>query len=478
MVNNFTLIDLLIAGTPIQNNAYELWTTFDFLLPNFLGTESTFLKDFARPISNGQKLDASAADINRGIECLKILHQQVLPFVLRREKSQVMKELPPKIVTDIPCAMSYQQQLVYDRVTEEAETKTALQQVDISIKSAEDENTQSGPTKGSGAFASLLQLRLICTHPILNSLFAPKKTAALPLALTRLDSSGKLVALNDLLRHSGIAGPEITAADNDSSGLLASDDLSSCDGEDGIFGDENCIDDVDQDAQPDDSVSMMQSKCLIFAQFTQSLDIVERFLFEPHMPSLEYLRLDGSVPSNQRSAIVDRFNTDVNVKVLLLTTKVGGLGLNLIGKVVTEDFPGDVNLDTNSLLFNNYTGADKVILLEPDWNPFVDLQAMDRAHRIGQTKTVNIYRLVTTNTIEEKIMALQQRKKNTANAVVNTDNSTMYSMGTDRLLDIFTFQGSNESPDGSYGDNVLSYLDANSKEYASLSADSFLRGLN
>ncbi|ACI64555.1 predicted protein, partial [Thalassiosira pseudonana CCMP1335] len=153
-------------------------------------------------------------------------------------------------------------------------------------------------------------------------------------------------------------------------------------------------------------------KCLIFAQFTQSLDVVERFLFEPHMPSLEYLRLDGKVPSNRRSAIVERFNHDDNIKVLLLTTKVGGLGLNL-------------------------TGADKVIFLEPDWNPFVDLQAMDRAHRIGQTKTVNVYRLITTDTIEEKIMKLQQRKQTTSDAVVNTENSTMYSMGTDRLLDIF-----------------------------------------
>ena len=130
-----------------------------------------------------------------------------------------------------------------------------------------------------------------------------------------------------------------------------------------------------------------------------------------------------------------------------------------------------------------------VIFLEPDWNPFIDLQAMDRAHRIGQTKTVNVYRLVTSDTIEEKMMKLQQRKKATSEAVVNSDNSTMYSMGTDRLLDIFTCRGdssmaasssslaSNQGEGG--GDNLLSYLDSSkaSEEYSSLSVDGFMRGL-
>lgn len=116
-----------------------------------------------------------------------------------------------------------------------------------------------------------------------------------------------------------------------------------------------------------------------------------------------------------------------------------------------------------------------MIFLEPDWNPFVDLQAMDRVHRIGQTKTVNVYRLITQNTIEEKIHKLQERKKATAEAVVNADNSTMYSMGTDRLLDIFTFRGSTED---SATDNVLSFLDdVSSREYSALSVDGFLHAL-
>jgi TATA-binding protein-associated factor len=116
-----------------------------------------------------------------------------------------------------------------------------------------------------------------------------------------------------------------------------------------------------------------------------------------------------------------------------------------------------------------------VIFLEPDWNPFIDLQAMDRAHRIGQTKTVNVYRLITTDTIEEKILKLQDRKRATAEAVVNTDNSTMYSMGTDKLLDIFTIRSSNGTSERD--DNALSYLDESNSEYASLSVNGFLRGL-
>ena len=120
-----------------------------------------------------------------------------------------------------------------------------------------------------------------------------------------------------------------------------------------------------------------------------------------------------------------------------------------------------------------------MIFLEPDWNPFVDLQAMDRAHRIGQTKTVNVYRLVTSGTIEEKIMKLQRMKMATSEAVVNAENSTMYSMGTDRLLDIFTFSGSkaNSGSDKCEGeDNALSYLTGEgSDEYADLSVENFLR---
>lgn len=109
------------------------------------------------------------------------------------------------------------------------------------------------------------------------------------------------------------------------------------------------------------------------------LDIIEKDLFKKHMTGVTYLRLDGSIPPSQRHSVVTRFNNDPSIDVLLLTTQVGGLGLNL-------------------------TGADTVIFVEHDWNPMKDLQAMDRAHRIGQRKVVNVYRLITRATLEEKIM--------------------------------------------------------------------------
>eukprot|EP00585_Thalassiosira_rotula_P006925 CAMPEP_0196148030 /NCGR_PEP_ID=MMETSP0910-20130528/26847_1 /TAXON_ID=49265 /ORGANISM="Thalassiosira rotula, Strain GSO102" /LENGTH=587 /DNA_ID=CAMNT_0041410623 /DNA_START=72 /DNA_END=1836 /DNA_ORIENTATION=- len=468
---------LILTGTPIQNNVHEIWATFDFLMPNFLGTEPSFLKEFAKPIIKSQASDASAADINQGMEGLKILHQQVLPFLLRREKSQVIKELPPKIITDIPCLLSQQQCVMYQKTLKISGTKEALEMIDSSLVGTEEHlaDVAVPPKLGSGVLSSLLQLRLICTHPLLHSLFSSKNSNSSKASVlnrvdvshsfTRLDCSGKLSALNDLLRHAGIAEPEITAADNDESGFLVDVNEDTADDNSDIGGleidDRGSFDDSRGTTSPEMTTS--SSKCLIFAQFTQSLDIVERLLFEPHMPSLQYLRLDGRVPSHRRNSVVDQFNQDDNIKILLLTTKVGGLGLNL-------------------------TGADIVIFLEPDWNPFVDLQAMDRAHRIGQTKTVNVYRLITSGTIEEKIMKLQQRKKATSEAVVNADNSTMFSMGTDRLLDIFTCRGDSNlaatssvsTQRGEAGDdNVLSYLDnCKTDEYSSLSVDGFMRGLN
>jgi TATA-binding protein-associated factor len=162
----------------------------------------------------------------------------------------------------------------------------------------------------------------------------------------------------------------------------------------------------------------------------QMLDIIETDLFKAHMPSVTYMRLDGGTDANKRHAVVQTFNGDPSIDCLLLTTHVGGLGLTL-------------------------TGADTVIFVEHDWNPMKDLQAMDRAHRIGQKRVVNVYRLITKGTLEEKIMgyvvhhlsisrnlmthnvSLQRFKLNIANSVVTQQNTGLASMDTDLVLDLF-----------------------------------------
>ena len=173
----------------------------------------------------------------------------------------------------------------------------------------------------------------------------------------------------------------------------------------------------------DDSISEPQHRVLIFAQLKSTLDIIENTLFKPHMPALSFLRLDGicnfhdihiilgDVEVAKRSSVVDTFNSDMSIDVLLLTTHIGGLGLNL-------------------------TSADTVIFIEHDWNPMKDLQATDRAHRIGQKNVVNVYRLILKNTIEEKIMGIQNFKKFVANAVVNSDNYSLQTMNSGQVVDL------------------------------------------
>jgi TATA-binding protein-associated factor len=171
--------------------------------------------------------------------------------------------------------------------------------------------------------------------------------------------------------------------------------------------------DVQSNADDVSSLLVKQHRVLIFAQLKSSLEIIEQDLFMKQMPSVTYLRLDGSVRNEDRFALVRRFNEDPSIDVLLLTTSVGGLGLNL-------------------------TGADTVIFLEHDWNPSKDLQAMDRAHRIGQKKIVNVYRLITKGTLEEKVMKLQNFKTSIANSVVTSENASLTTMDTDQVLDLFS----------------------------------------
>lgn len=120
-------------------------------------------------------------------------------------------------------------------------------------------------------------------------------------------------------------------------------------------------------------------RVLIFCQLRPMLDLIETSLFAKHMPTVTYMRMDGSTDPRKRQAVVTTFNENPTIDVLLLTTSVGGLGLNL-------------------------TGADTVIFVDHDWNPMKDLQAMDRAHRLGQRKVVSVYRLIMRGTLEEKIM--------------------------------------------------------------------------
>jgi TATA-binding protein-associated factor len=144
----------------------------------------------------------------------------------------------------------------------------------------------------------------------------------------------------------------------------------------------------------------------------EMLDMVESTVLKKLLPSVTFARLDGSVEASKRQDIVNKFNSDPSIDCLLLTTSVGGLGLNL-------------------------TGADTVIFVEHDWNPQKDLQAMDRAHRIGQKKVVNVYRLVTRGTLEEKILNLQRFKIDVASTVVNQQNAGLGTMETGEILDLF-----------------------------------------
>jgi TATA-binding protein-associated factor len=361
---------LILSGTPIQNNVTELWSLFDFLMPGFLGTEQQFDERIGKHILASRDAKAGSREHKAGQEALEKLHRQVLPFMLRRLKEDVLQDLPPKIIQDYFCDLSHFQKRLYEHFLErQAHLKE--------LKSGEGE-------KATHVFQALQYLRRLCSHPRLaitseHPLYTHLKK---DVESTELHHAPKLIAIRDILHDCGI-------------GLATHDNL---------LGD----------------MSLSTHRVLIFCQLKSMLDIIEQELLR-RMHSVSYLRLDGSVDASHRFNIVKTFNNDPSVDILLLTTSVGGLGLNL-------------------------TGADTVIFAEHDWNPMKDLQAMDRAHRLGQKKVVNVYRLITRSTIEEKIMSLQKFKLNVANTVVSQQNSSLQTMQTDQLLDLFTLSPQQSQP--------------------------------
>ncbi|XP_050311061.1 TATA-binding protein-associated factor 172 isoform X6 [Anthonomus grandis grandis] len=390
---------VILSGTPIQNNVLELWSLFDFLMPGFLGTEKQFTARYSRPILASRDAKCSPKEQEAGALAMEALHRQVLPFLLRRMKEDVLDDLPPKITQDYYCELSPLQEQLY----EDFSKSQAHQTLQDSISSGVTASSIQGNTH---IFQALRYLQNVCNHPklVLNPAHPQYQRIMSHLRQTNapledIGHSAKLPALKQLLNDCGIG---VTSAQ-------------------------------------DTEIAVNQHRALVFCQLKAMLDIIENDLFKRNMPTVTYLRLDGSVPPVMRYSVVTRFNNDPSIDVLLLTTQVGGLGLNL-------------------------TGADTVIFVEHDWNPMKDLQAMDRAHRIGQRKVVNVYRLITRSTLEEKIMGLQKFKVQTANTVISGENSRLETMGTEQLLDLFSNKptpgGSGSGPAQKSNNGMRAVLDS------------------
>lgn len=315
-----------LTGTPIENSLTELWSIFDFLMPGYLMTHGKFLKKYEMPVVKSNDTVA-----------LEELNKHVKPFILRRLKKEVIKELPPKIEHQLVVEMTEEQKKLYA-----AYIASAKNEIDSEIK-------EKGFGRSKIKILSVLtRLRQICCEP---SVFIDNYHG----------ESGKMLALDELLEESINEGHRI----------------------------------------------------LLFSQFTSVLKNISKRL---ENNNIEYMYLDGQTKAQQRGEMVKEFNEGKG-SVFLISLKAGGTGLNL-------------------------TGADVVIHFDPWWNPAVEDQATDRAHRIGQEKTVEVIKLIARGTIEEKIFKIQEKKKEIIKSVISDESGEeilLSQMSEEELEDLFKF---------------------------------------
>lgn len=310
---------LALTGTPIENRLSELWSIFDFLMPGLLGTHERFRERYEQPALEGDD------------EAVTSLGSAVGPFILRRLKSQVLKDLPEKM-----------EQVVYARMDGEQRTLYAAheQALRLSLTSQTESTFDQGKLQ---VLAELTKLRQICCDPRL--LYA--------------DYDGESCKLETIME------------------LIA-------------------------------SVVDSQKKMLVFSQFTSYLSLIRKRLDEQ---GVAHYTITGATPKRQRVDLVNAFNSD-ETPVFLISLKAGGTGLNLVG-------------------------AQVVIHADPWWNAAAQNQATDRAHRIGQTRDVTVYKVIAKDSIEDRILALQEIKSSLASQVVEAGGClSLASLRKEDLIDL------------------------------------------
>ena len=317
---------IALSGTPIENRLSELWSVFDFLMPGFLEDHDDFRRRYIQPIEERGSLDAGHR-----------LKKQVSPFILRRMKRDVLKDLPPKMEQVLYCDLTDNQRQLYLDVLEKAREELM-----------EEAISRGGKINQQHVFSALTKLRQVCNHP---ALLSSELSAG-------VHESGKFELLKELLENAIANGHRI----------------------------------------------------LVFSQFVQMLKIMEKHLKKK---GICYEILTGETKSEDRQNKVDHFNTDETIKIFLVSLKAGGTGLNL-------------------------TGADMVVHYDPWWNPAAEDQATDRVHRIGQTKSVFVYRLIARSTVEERIMQLKSQKRDLVDSVISADRSITKKISLDDLKDILS----------------------------------------
>ena len=304
---------LVLTGTPVENSVSDLWSIMDFLMPGYLGDHQKFRLRYELPISHGgTEAEAQQAKLRRKLH----------PFLLRRLKKDVAKDLPPKLERVATCELSPDQKMVYRELL--AQSRRQITDL-VATKGFAQARLQ--------ILATLLRLRQACCH--LNLLKLPDLSAEQP--------SAKMELFLELIDEAIDSGHRI----------------------------------------------------LVFSQFVSMLHIIRTAMQER---GISYCYLDGN--TKDRMEQVHQFNRERSIPLFLISLKAGGTGLNL-------------------------TGADMVIHYDPWWNPAVENQATDRAYRIGQKRTVYSIKLITKNTIEEKVLAMQKRKQTVIQATVEHAASTL-----------------------------------------------------